>query len=244
MTTITVAASKGAPGATTTALAVAAALVARDERATLVELDGSGGTLALAAQLGFDPGLLSLAAAGRRGVDPSLIEQHLQRLQNGIDVLLAPPSPTRTSALISALAPSLAESLNELESATVVDCGRWEFEEHLHPLIRRSTCVLLVLHPTVVGVEHARLRLDDLRDLNGDVDLVCVGERPYPATEVADALDFDADHVLTIADDPRTTDLLRTGTPLDRWMRRSSLLRSADRLLDSVLDSSKAEVDA
>lgn len=88
MSVIALCSLKGSPGATTAALALATSTTLRADT-LLVEADPAGGDLA--ARLGFpsEPGLASLAAAGRRELDARLVEQHRQQVA-GIDIVAAP----------------------------------------------------------------------------------------------------------------------------------------------------------
>ena len=90
MALIAVAADKGAPGVTTTALALAAVW---PRPVLLAECDPAGGDLVYrlpAADGGrLDPrrGLLSLAVAARRGLQPHQAWEHTQKLSGGLDIL-------------------------------------------------------------------------------------------------------------------------------------------------------------
>ena len=242
MTTVAVIAGTGSPGATTTAAVLAAAAVAQGGRPLLVEFDPSGGTLAFDAQVALDPGLLSLAAAARRVLDPSLIEAHSQTLPNGVSVLLAPTSPLRARSAIASLAPGLSALLPQHPGPVIIDCGRWDGDDGVAPVLAAADAVLVVLRPTVAGTEHVRTRLPGLVQHNACVRVVCIGEDPYPPSEVAAALGVAPEPAL--AYDARAAQLVRSGGPLDRWLRRTALVRSARRLLDEIVSSEATEVPA
>ena len=70
MSVVAIVGAKHSPGATTLAVALASAAPV-DQRALVVEADPAGGDIAARAGMSLDPGLLTLAAAGRRGVDSS-----------------------------------------------------------------------------------------------------------------------------------------------------------------------------
>ena len=88
---IAVAADKGAPGVTTTAVTLAAVW---PRPVLLAECDPAGGDIAywLPAEGGgrLDPrrGLLSLGVAARRDLQPAQLWTHAQKLRGGLDVLL------------------------------------------------------------------------------------------------------------------------------------------------------------
>ncbi len=90
MALVAVAADKGAPGVTTASLALAAVW---PRPVLLAECDAAGGDLLYrlpAADGGrLDPqrGLLSLAVAARRGIQPHQVWRHTQKLHGGLDIL-------------------------------------------------------------------------------------------------------------------------------------------------------------
>ena len=98
---VAVTSTKGSPGATTFALALAARW---PSEAVLVEADPAGGDLGARCGVADDPGLASLVLAARREV-PHLAH-HAQQVGVGIDVVVAPASATRAAATIAALTPT------------------------------------------------------------------------------------------------------------------------------------------
>ena len=73
-------------GVTTLGLALAATWP-RDRRVLPAEFDPAGGTVGAAAGWASEAGLVSLAAAARRGSDPSLVWGHCRVLPGGTPVL-------------------------------------------------------------------------------------------------------------------------------------------------------------
>ena len=98
---IAVAADKGAPGVTTTALALAAVW---PRPVLLAECDPAGGDLVYRlpgeGSDRLDPrrGLLSLAVAARRDLQPAQLWTHAQKLRGGLDVLLGVTSADQGAA--------------------------------------------------------------------------------------------------------------------------------------------------
>lgn len=222
MTVVAVFGVKQSPGATTLAVALAA-LAAADAPSLLIEADPAGGDLAARAGRPLDPGLLTLTAAGRRGLSSELLDAHAQTLANGTQVLVAPSSPEHAHAAVSGLARSMGVVIRDRAGLTIVDIGRWDSRSAATDLLRSADAVLALFRPTIEGVEHLRTRASVLQ---GDppVLAVMVGERPYSASEVRAALDIPYVHV--IADDARGAAAVGSGAPLDRWLRRSAFLRS------------------
>src|SRR5207253_3300772 len=95
---LAVVSAKASPGATTLVQALASAWP-EGRRLLVAEVDGSGGSLAARLRLAPDPGLLSLATSGRRGVTVSLLNEHCQSY-GGLDLLLAPATARQTKAAL------------------------------------------------------------------------------------------------------------------------------------------------
>lgn len=161
MSLVVLAAGKGAPGVTTTAVALAAVWPCP---AVLVEADPAGGDLvyrlpgADGQPLAQDRGLLSLAAAARSAPDAAGIAGHLQRVAGGLDVLVGPAGPTQAAGIAPGW-PDLAAALGaHPDTDFVVDAGRLGPDTAL-PVLARADLVVLVVRPTVAGVAHLRAAL-------------------------------------------------------------------------------------
>ncbi len=242
MTVVAMLSAKGSPGVTTTAAALAAAAVAQGSQATLVEFDPAGGTLALDAQRPLEPGLFTLLAAARRGLDPKLVDLHGQTLPNGVVALFAPTAPERAQKAVAALVEPLASVLRARDGLTLVDLGRWHGDVCTAPILAAADLAIVMLRPTVAGTEHARTRLDAITAINPRTHFVCVGDAPYSPSEVAAALGVDPQP--SVAFDARTAHLVAGGVALDRWLRRTSLMRSAAALLLHVTATTAVGVSA
>ncbi|MGD9754808.1 MAG: hypothetical protein AB7W59_27780 [Acidimicrobiia bacterium] len=234
MTTIAVGGVKHAPGATT--LAVTLAGLARDG-ALVVEADPQGGDVAARSGLSLDPGLLTLAAAARRGLTPQLLDAHTQQLASGAAALFAPSSPNHAHAALTGLRASLASLFANRAGVTVIDVGRWDPRSGAIETALSADVALLLFRPTVGGVEHVRTRLELLSGIR--TVLVAVGDHPYGASEISDALGGGAVHV--IADDQRAAELAGAGAPFDRWLRRTPYIRTVAALLDALTTASARE---
>jgi hypothetical protein len=234
MTTIAVGGAKHAPGATT--LAVTLAGLAGDG-ALVVEADPHGGDIAARSGLPLDPGLLTLAAAARRGLTPQLFVSHTQRMTNGATALLAPSSPNHAHAALAGLRAPLASLLADRPGLAVVDVGRWDPRSGAIEAALHADLALLLFRPTIGGVEHARTRLELLPGAR--TVLVAVGDRPYRASEISAALGGSEVHM--IADDHRAAELAGAAAPFDRWLRRTAYVRSVASLLEALMTGSARE---
>ncbi len=161
MALIAVAADKGAPGVTTTAIALAAVW---PRPVLLAECDPGGGDVACwlpadAAGGRLDPqrGLLSMAVAARRGVRPEQVWAHAQKLRGGLDVLLGTANAEQGAGL-DPLWGTIGTVLGGLPAADVIaDCGRIGPDGPFYDLLAHAAAVVLVARPSLGEV----LRLRD-----------------------------------------------------------------------------------
>jgi hypothetical protein len=179
---------KGSPGVTTFALALAARWPGQ-ARCVLVECDPSGGDVATRFGLASSPGLVSLAAAGRRSSDPGLLWQHTQALPGGLPVVAAPPSADQALAAVSALAPEGSGGTDVLRPAAsdavvIVDCGRVDPTSAVLPIVRCADAMLLLSRAHAEDLAHLATRLDTVGRWSPRPGLLLVGEG-YSATEVS-----------------------------------------------------------
>jgi len=223
--------AKRSPGATTAAVALASVWPARP--ALVIECDPAGGDLAADAGLHLEPGLTSLAASRRHGFTADHLAAHSQRLPCGARVVVAPPSPDGVRVALSTLSDRLAVGLAALPDIDVLaDCGRLDLQSPSAPFVSAADLVMVVVRPTLAGVEHAAARIDQLRNSANHVALLLVGEHPYPAKEVGAFLACEVVGVL--ADDPVGAAILPLETAMRR-LERSPLLRSARSTADQLV---------
>jgi len=229
VTTIGLYGCKQAPGVTTLALALVSALDA-DGGALLLESDVQGGDVAALIARPPLPGLLSLAAAGRNGalVD---FDSHVQQLPAGGKALLAPSDPLQVVAALGAVGDRLIAVARASFRHVVIDRGRGE------PAMGDDLAVL-VCHPTLAGVEQARVRAEALDTVGVDVCIVVSAVGPYRADEVSSALARPV--VLTIPRDPRGARGL-SGDGSARALRRAPILRAAATLADELLKDAEVK---
>jgi len=228
-------ASARSPGLTTTVLALA---VTWPRPAVLAELDPAGGTIAARVATSPDPGLKTLAASGRHYLWSGLLLENLQRLSNGVAVLMAPASPDRTVAALGALNPvDLPGVLQSLPGYDVlVDCGRIDSRSPALPVLRAADAAIFVIRPTLDDIVGLRDRLETL-DLGSSgtgatrvrAGIVTVGPGRHDPGELADV--FSIPVVGAIDWDPRAAAVLGEGR---RPSPSSRLLRAAERLAADI----------
>jgi MinD-like ATPase involved in chromosome partitioning or flagellar assembly len=167
---IALAADKGSPGVTTTAVALGAVWPGR---AIVAECDPAGGDLAYrlpgAGGAPLDPnrGLLSLAATARHGVEPRQVWDHVQVLNGGLEVLVGVSTAEQSSGL-QGLWEGFGQAFRQVAEADVLaDCGRLGPDSPSLALLRHASLLLLVTRATVESVAHTRDRLATLAGRQG-----------------------------------------------------------------------------
>lgn len=240
MTLLAIAADKGSPGVTTTAVSLAAVW---PRRAILAEFDPFGGDVAYRLRgprgvpLSPETGVLSLALAVRRGAQPDQVYEHVQQLDGGLEVLLGLSSGEQNAGMAGLWAP-MATLLDQVDDVDVIaDCGRLYPGAPTLDVCKQASAVVLVVRPTIDSVAHLRTRAAVLvRDLNsgaaGGIPLyvvVVAGARddksPREIQQVLDQSEIPATVLGRIADDPQGAGML-TGEWVGR-LNRSLLIRSA-----------------
>jgi len=229
MTVIAFGSVKGAPGVTTTILALAA--VWPDAGQLLIaELDPDGGVLAARLGLGFEPGLVTLAAGLRHGGNDLL--QHAQPLGPAVRAVVAPAASEQVHASILTAGERLASALGGWASDVLVDCGRLASTSPVLDIARSAALTLLLARPRLDDVALVRARMAALRRAGVGTRMVLVGDGPYDHDEVAAAV---GDRVLAVLpSDVRTAAALNGRRP-GRPGRRSPLLRSAGQLAAAIV---------
>jgi hypothetical protein len=161
MALIAVAADKGAPGVTTASVALAAVW---PRPVLLAECDPAGGDIVYrlpgADGTRLDPrrGLLSLAVAARRGLQPYQVWEHAQKLHGGLDVL-AGVTNAEQGAGLEALWNMVGGLLSRIPQADVIaDCGRIGRDGPFYDLLAEAEAVVLITRASVAEVVRLRDR--------------------------------------------------------------------------------------
>jgi hypothetical protein len=216
---------------TTTALVLAASWP-DPRRCLLVEADPFGGVIAARYGLTDTPGLSTLAAQSRRGLDTAAVEEHVQQLPGGLPILVGPASPEETQAVWRDVAGPLAEwAGNQHDVDVIVDRGRLLPGPPPNGLADRGP-TLVVTRPTLDQLRPASIRQAALAATGVDTSLLLVGECPYGPEEVAITMGVTV--AGSVAWDPRTAAVLTGAQGAMRDLRRTSLVRSAATLAESL----------
>jgi hypothetical protein len=240
MALIAVAADKGAPGVTTTALALAAVW---PRPVLLAECDPAGGDLvyrlpaADGGRLDQRRGLLSLAVAARRGLQPHQAWEHTQKLSGGLDILTGVTNAEQGAGLNLLWGPVGRVLAASSQADVIADCGRLGVDGPLYDLLAEAAVVVLVMRASLGEVVRLRDRFAAVatalhkRGRSGSaVEVIVVGDHKHLRTSIAEigqALEPvpTPAGVAGLADDPKGAELLRGewGGKLDK----SLLIRTA-----------------
>ncbi|MET7282787.1 hypothetical protein ABZS29_31450 [Kribbella sp. NPDC005582] len=162
MALVALASAKGSPGVTTAGL-VLGALWPR--QVLMAECDPSGSDVAIrmtapgGTPLNSDRGLVSLAAASRKGLGDEVILAHSQQLDGGLDVLLGVRAPEQVGGMGGLWHP-LGITFNQMQHGDVLaDCGRIGATSPQLPIIQSARLIVMVCSATGSSVAHLRERL-------------------------------------------------------------------------------------
>lgn len=166
---------------------VAAAAAGRE--VVLAEADPSGNDTAVTlADVGENPGLVTLAAAGRRGLpDPAVVADHARAIGDGALLIPGPLSGEETAASLSAVAAPLAGLAAADPRLWFFDVGRLWTGSPALPFAQAAVLVVLVCRPGPTDALALPARVTALRRAGcAQLVLVCIGKGPYAAAEVAE----------------------------------------------------------
>ena len=237
MTVVAVVAGKGAPGATTGAVALA---LSWPGPVLAADCDAAGGDIAagwLSGRVGTDRGVVSAVTEMRHGQPPSPGEvfRHCAGIPEADGVLVLPglANAGQAGALgaggWSRLAAGLAVAQwpGRARLDVVADCGRL-IEPVPWPVLAAADVVLLAVRPTLRAVWHARYAVDRLSARlpeQRSLRLLVTGPGPYPPADVGRALGPPV--LAVLPDDPAAAVVLSDGGAHGSTPSRSALLSAA-----------------
>ncbi|MFC9643826.1 hypothetical protein ACFTZF_35630 [Streptomyces mirabilis] len=244
MTVIALAGCSGAPGVTTTALALLLTWPLEPGRKViLAECDPDGGAVLhglLQGTLGDRYGLRNLSVAARKGELQEAFWRQLidlssedSKTESPRDRLLLPglTDPAQAAGLGPVWEP-LADMLTGIDALPVhghdvlIDLGRsGAFGPSSVVLAQHADAVVVVVRNTLRCLQAAQPRVEALEERTGDVGLVVIGEGPYPAGEVQRVLGVPV--VATLPYAPKEARVLSDGAEQARQFTRSALMKAA-----------------
>jgi MinD-like ATPase involved in chromosome partitioning or flagellar assembly len=226
--------AKGAPGVTTTALALA---LFWPRRAVLAELDPAGGDVLAGygrAEVSAG-GLAELELAARRGGPARHLDAHLLQLDSTGRTRLLPGLADPIGARNvdwHCLAGPLA-AMDGGSTDVLADCGRLGAEHFPRDVVRRAAAVIIVTRSTLRAVRSAASAVTALRADPGAggsssgalaAVVVAAGE-PYDEREIGEALGVPV--LGALPRDSRAASVLSDGAPAGRFFAQSALLRDS-----------------
>lgn len=216
----------GSPGVSTV-LQVLASQWNTGDLPVVVEADASGGVLAARYELSLTPGFVTLAESLRKFESPALID-HAQQLPSGAACVPLSPSATAASAQLRSAGPYLGPYLAQSGHPVLVDAGTLLPDGKGIAAIAAADLLLWFVRPTREELLVLRHRLAECPQ-PAQVAIVLVGNRPYDADQVSEALETEVIHTLPI--DRRGATAVNLGGD-DRFLRRSQLARSCAHLVE------------
>ncbi|MFF7889262.1 hypothetical protein ACH40F_51910 [Streptomyces sp. NPDC020794] len=244
MSVIALAGCSGAPGVTTTALALLLTWPLEPGRKViLAECDPDGGAVLhglLQGTLGDRYGLRNLSVAARKGELQEAFWRQLidlssedSKTESPRDRLLLPglTDPAQAAGLGPVWEP-LADMLTGIDALPVhghdvlIDLGRsGAFGPSSVVLAQRADAVVVVVRNTLRCLQAAQPRVEALEERAGDVGLIVINEGPYPAGEVQRVLGVPV--VATLPYAPKEARVLSDGAEQPRQFIRSALMKAA-----------------
>ncbi|MEV7737858.1 hypothetical protein AB0O75_38295 [Streptomyces sp. NPDC088921] len=241
MAVIALAGCSGAPGVTTSALALLLSWpLAPGRRMYLAECDPDGGAVLhglLQGSLGDRYGLRNLSVAARKNEFSDAFWRQLidlssedGRKDSPRDRLLLPgiTDPAQAASLGSVWK-ILAQMFRGIEAQTqhdvLIDLGRRGAYGPSGVLAEQADAVFVVVRNTLRCLQAAEGRVRTLEERVGDVGVVMIDEGPYPAGEVQRVLQVPV--VATIPYAPKDARVLSDGVEQPRHFTRSPLMKAA-----------------
>ena len=234
MTVVAVASAKGR--GVTGAAELLVLLRPTGRRCVLIDADPAGGDWLLRPGLAPEPGLVSLAMAGRRRLEGHELLNHVQ-VAGTVEVVAGPAAAHQASTALEMIAARLVAHLRLLthEPAgwegrvdSVIDCGRLTPGSPALPMALQADLVVLVSAATAAALVHLAPLVELVRSLGGrPVVLLHGGDARaarYAPGEVAAGVGVEV--LGTMADDPVAAGRLVDQPGRVEGLGRSRLVRS------------------
>ncbi|MGW3038146.1 hypothetical protein ACWDCB_44050 [Streptomyces sp. NPDC001178] len=241
MAVIALAGCSGAPGVTTSALALLLSWpLEASRRMILAECDPDGGAVLhglLQGTLGDRYGLRNLSVAARKGEFSEAFWRQLIDLssENGKqdsprDRLLLPglTDPAQAASLGQVwkiLAQMFRGIENESSHDVLIDLGRRGAYGPCGVLAEQADATFVVVRNTLRCLQAAEGRVRSLEERIGDVSVLLIEEGPYPAGEVQRVLQVPV--IATLPYAPKDARVLSDGAEQPRHFTKSALMKAA-----------------
>ncbi|MEU1457112.1 hypothetical protein [Streptomyces avermitilis] len=241
MAVIALAGCSGAPGVTTSALALLLSWpLEQGRKMILAECDPDGGAVLhglLQGTLGDRYGLRNLSVAARKGESGDAFWRQLIDLssddgeqESPRERLLLPgiTDPAQAASLVSVWK-ALAVAFRGIDASQghdiMIDLGRTGAFGPSAVLADQADAVVVVVRNTLRSLQSAQARVAVLEKRVGDVGLIVINEGPYPAGEVQRVLQVPV--VATLPYAPKDAKVLSDGADQPRHFTKSPLMKAA-----------------
>lgn len=231
MTLVVGASAHGSPGVSTALQLIASSLGGAAAVPVIVEADVGGGVLAARYGMSLTPGFVTLAESLRKSEAPPLLD-HAQRLPSGVACVPLSPSATAAGAQMRSAGPYLGPYLADSGHPVLLDAGRLVPEGKAAPALTAADLLLWFVRPTREELLVLRHRIAECSQPE-NVAIVLIGDTPYNASQVGDALEVSVLHTLPI--DRRGASAANLGGDA-RYLRRSTLARSCSQLASLIAE--------
>lgn len=185
---LTVYSAHGSPGASTTALYLAAHWASTGQEVLLLEADPAGGSMSHHLGIQFTPGSASFVASGLPVGGANLIDHSQDVLFNNLHVMPSTSSPAGARGIVAWFAQHAGElrDVSEREMAVIIDGGRITADSAVADLTAHAAGVVVVARgdsaPT--SLEHiGSLLSSETRGEGVERCAVTIGESPMSAEE-------------------------------------------------------------
>ncbi|MGE0795435.1 MAG: hypothetical protein AB7O29_08835 [Acidimicrobiia bacterium] len=228
---VTVGSIRGAPGATSWSLLLAAAWPREfTERRVVLETDPAGGVLGARYGLGVEPGAVRMVTGIRRnGTSSVSLEGVAREVDAGLFVVPGPESAEQSRSVWVEGAGPVAAHIAGDPGVWFVDAGRLDEVNPSVAFVDRSLAVVLVVGPRQEDLVQLPSRVDALRRRCRTVGVVVPGRSGFDASEIAEFCRADGAWVVPVREDLiDEVGRLLSGTRARRsWLWRHALDVSA-----------------
>ena len=192
---LTVYSAHGSPGASTTAMYLAAQWASTGTEVLLIEADSGGGSLSHHLGIQFTPGSASFVAAGLTVSGGNLIDHSQDVLFNNLHVMPSTSSPTGAREIVRWWDERAGElcAISETEMAVIVDAGRITADSVAADLTAHAAGAVVVARgdSSPTGLEHIAAMLSaEACGAGVERFVVTVGDSPLSAEEWREKCDI------------------------------------------------------
>jgi MinD-like ATPase involved in chromosome partitioning or flagellar assembly len=234
LTCVALCSAKGSPGVTTL-VCLLGAVWPRDRRVVVTECDPGGGDLAARFGLSTKRGMTGHVLSRRQGdLGFSSLDEHLQVLPGGLEVLVGPVGADAARALDDEIG-SIVGAVFPSEVDLLVDCGRIVSGAiGQRKLLRESDIILVASAPSPPALVHSKWLIDwvEAVDAGRERLLVLIGDGSYPVEEVSGALGHHVD--ARVPNDPVAAAIACGGSGSRRSFARSPLVTASRTLAERI----------